>query len=330
LSVATVVAPTPDNLARAAEILRASGVVAIPTETVYGLAGMTRSLDAVRTIHRLKGRPADNPMIAHVLDARAARRVCAHWNEQCDLLANHFWPGPLTLIMPRAADVPAEAAGGRDTIAVRAPSHPVARRVLELVDAPLSAPSANMSGRTSATTAQHVAEDFRHVADLLILDGGPCAVGIESTVVDMCGGTPVVLRPGCIDALQLSEVLGRPVQIRQSSTQGASPGTASSHYAPSTPATLVARGELASVLGAQQQRCAVLAVDAQSLDASLRQRHQVLSMPAQCESYAAVLYDRLRVADASGCELILVQNPATPPLEQWAGVLDRLRRATHR
>lgn len=327
--MAEIIPATEENLARAAGVVRASGVVAFPTETVYGLGGLTHSVAAVRAIHQLKGRPADNPLIAHVLDVAGARRVCGSWSDACDRLVREFWPGPLTLIMERAKDVPPEAAGGRDTIAVRAPRHPVARRLLELVGASVSAPSANMSGRTSATTAIHVAADFPNSPDLLVLDGGPCEVGIESTVVDMTGAVPVVLRPGSVTVEQLAAVLGGVVQIRHSTMQGASPGTASSHYAPTTPALLVAREELTRVLRAQQGKCAVLAVTPRAVDVDLRDRHHVIPMPELCEAYAAVLYDRLRTADASGCSLILVQDPAMPPLAPWVGVLDRLRRATN-
>lgn len=310
--------------------MRAGEAVALPTETVYGLGGLTMLPGAVRRIYELKGRPADNPLIAHVLDAAGAQRVAATWPPAADRLAARFWPGPLTLVVPRHASVPLEATGGRDTIAVRSPQHPVARRLLELLggDA-VSAPSANLSGRTSATTAAHVAKDFAHVPDLLVLDGAPCTVGIESTVLDLTQERPAILRPGTVTAEQIAAVLGCAPHTAAATAQGASPGTALGHYAPVTPAQVVGRSDLAGHLAAAADRCAVLAVSLHALPAGEQARHIVVPMPAQAAAYAAVLYDRLRAADASGCARIIIEDPCKEPAAEWAGVRDRLQRATH-
>lgn len=331
--MAEVIEPTERNIERAAAALRDGGVVAVPTETVYGLAGRTLCERAVARIYELKGRPADNPLIAHVLGAEGARRVVAEWPEPAERLAQAFWPGPLTLVLPRGAHVPAKATGGRDTVAVRAPRHPVMRALLHRMQGdPLSAPSANLSGRTSATRAEHVARDFAHVPDLLVLDGGACEVGIESTVVRLAaGGAATVLRPGSVTAERLAEVLGQPVGSAASKGQGDSPGTDWRHYAPATPARLVERGAIARELSASGVPCAVLAVGAAGAAGAggAASPHVVIPMPETPDAYAAALYDALRRADAAGCARILIEAPAPAGSAAWLAVLDRLARATH-
>ena len=327
--MAQICPATEEHIARAAALLHQGKAVAFPTETVYGLGGRTFSPEAARLIHALKGRPASNPLIAHVLDVAGAQRVTNAWSAECTQLTSAFWPGPLTLVLPRHPDVPREATGGRDTVAVRSPQHPVARALLQAVGGePISAPSANLSGRTSATSAAHVRHDFAHVPELLILDGGACAVGIESTVLDLTAPEPTILRPGSVTAAELQAALGRPVRVREATEQGASPGTAISHYAPVTPAVLVPRGQLETFMAGQAPGCAVLMVAPHGVPPALRAHHQVFPMPELCEAYAAVLYDRLRAADASGARLIVIQDPATAD-PRWSGVRDRLRRATH-
>ncbi len=340
--MAEILSATEESVRRAAGVLRAGGVVALPTETVYGLAGLTLLPIAARRIYELKGRPANNPLIAHVLDAAGAARVVAEWPAEANALAEKFWPGPLTLVLPKHASVPLEATGGLETIAVRSPAHPVARSVLAAVGgSSLSAPSANVSGHTSATCAQHVADDFAHVPGLLVLDGGACTLGIESTVLDLSGGAhgatpraPTILRPGSVTAEQIAAVLGRTVDVARAQAQGASPGTALRHYAPNTPAVLVAHGELARVLARERARCAVLAVSLDALPAELRARHSVIVMPTGSDAYATALYDRLRHADSLGCERIVIEDPASAsaiiasPADAWGAIRDRLMRAT--
>ena len=248
--IMTVVHPVhADSITDAATRLGAGRIVAFPTETVYGLGGDTFSAPAIDAIYALKGRPADNPLIAHVTDASMALRVAAQWPDAADRLVDGYWPGPLTIVVQRHPAVPAEAAGGRDTIAVRAPAHAAARALLDAFGGPISAPSANRSGHVSPTTAAHVAADFADAADLLVLDGGPCSIGIESTVVDLASAPPRLLRPGSVTVDELRRMLPDLV-VPTIAGQEASPGTASAHYAPRRPAELVDPSALDERLGA--------------------------------------------------------------------------------
>jgi L-threonylcarbamoyladenylate synthase len=316
-----LVKPTDDLIADAATRLRDGRVVAFPTETVYGLGADTFNVDAIDRVFALKGRPLDNPLIAHVLEEQQARTVCS-WDDRCSQLAREFWPGPLTLVLPRAAAVPREATAGWPTIAVRAPAHPVARGLLAAFGRSISAPSANRSGHVSPTTARHVADDFAADADLLILDGGPCAVGIESTVLDLTGSMPSVLRPGAVSVETLRERLGE-VAIGDIAHQAASPGTTSRHYAPQTTTELVSPAELAPRLDTLRSPAVVLCFDGSAVGAP----HQAIVMPRAPEAYAARLYGALREADALRPGRIVVEQP--PSAEgMWLAVHDRLRRAT--
>jgi L-threonylcarbamoyladenylate synthase len=318
----TFAEPTPPAITTAAERLRGGGVVAFPTETVYGLGGLTRHVGALDRIYALKGRPADNPLIAHVRDATEARSIVTGWSQTCDRLAGLFWPGPLTLVLARADDVPARATAGRGTIAVRAPRHPVARALLEATGAPVSAPSANRSFGVSPTTAQHVAADFADVDDLLILDGGACEIGLESTVLDCTTDPPRVLRPGSVTRPMLVEAIGDVDEI-EATSQAASPGTSPRHYAPRTSAALVDPDELDEQLGAGSERAAVICFDASRVPSP----HRAIEMPQGAGAYARRLYAALRAADEAGCARILIECPPASN-EIWRAVLDRLRRAT--
>jgi len=225
-----IIEPNQAHIREAAERLRAGSVVAFPTETVYGLACATFDPTAIALVYELKGRPRDNPLIAHVPDADAGRSLAQHWNPTAAALCHAFWPGALTLVVERSPQVPMQASAGRSTLAVRCPAHPVAQRLLAAFGRPISAPSANRSGHISATTAQHVADDFADVAlpgmdELLIIDGGPTAMGIESTVIDVTTEPPRILRPGSITAEQIERVLEAAVETRPIAGQGASPGT---------------------------------------------------------------------------------------------------------
>ena len=316
------VKPTDDLVAEAAARLRDGRVVAFPTETVYGLGADTFRVDAIDRVYALKGRPLDNPLIAHVLDDEQARTVVTGWDDQCSRLARAFWPGPLTLVLPRAAAVPSEATAGWPTIAVRAPDHPVARALLAAFGRSISAPSANRTGHVSPTTARHVADDFAHDADLLILDGGPCAVGIESTVLDLTGSVPGVLRPGAVSVETLRDQLGE-VAIGDIAHQAASPGTTLRHYAPQTTTELVSPAELAPRLDTLRSPAVVLCFDKSAVGAP----HQTIVMPRAPDAYAARLYGALREADVLRPDRILVERP---PADKgtWLAVHDRLRRAT--
>lgn len=297
-----VVAGDAAGVARAAEAIAQHEPVAMPTETVYGLAGGTFDVEAIERIYALKGRPADNPLIAHVNSPEMARTLVQGWDDRAEALADACWPGPLTMILPRRAQVPPEAAGGRDTLAVRAPDHSVAQSLLEAVGGPLSAPSANRSGHVSPTSSAHVMDDYESVQgaeDLLILDGGPAGVGLESTVLDLSESTPTLLRPGTVTLERLESLVG-PVVDAVPWSQDRAPGTAERHYAPKTPLRLV--------------QCATKLEGAAFIE-----------LPGDPESAAAALYDLLRQADTQGArEIVIVAPPDTPP---WRAIHDRLRRA---
>ena len=318
-----LVEPTPDAIAEASRLLERGQLVVFPTETVYGLGADTRNAEAVQKIYALKGRPADNPLIAHVYDDEQARPIVARWDDRCAALSQRFWPGPLTLVLDRAEIVDPAATAGLDTIAVRAPRHVVARALLHTFGRSISAPSANRSGRVSPTSAQHVIDDFPEADELLVLDGGLCQIGIESTVLEMTGPILRVLRPGAITVEQLREVLGE-VEAPQITRQQASPGTTLRHYAPQIPAELVDTAQLAQRLAAGAP-AAVLCFDPESV----KPPHVAVSMPRSAEPYAARLYDALRIADVSGLSRILIEWPQETH-GQWASILDRLRRATGR
>ncbi|MBM4110619.1 MAG: threonylcarbamoyl-AMP synthase [Phycisphaerae bacterium] len=306
----------------AAEVLRQGGVVAFATETVYGLGARTMDESAIHKLYALKRRPTDNPLIAHVLDVATARPLIAEWPRSALTLASACWPGPLTMILRKSESVPLTATGGRDTIAIRSPRHPLARALLHAVGSPISAPSANRSGQVSPTTAEHVALDFLDEPELIVLDGGPCTLGIESTVIDLTTEVPIVRRPGSVTIERLRELLGQ-VEVDHASSQGASPGTAARHYAPETPATLVDGHDLQRALDASPEPAVVLAFEGRSVPSP----HSLLPMPRDGEQYAALLYGALRRADALGCARIVIERPEQTG-GAWDAIADRLSRAT--
>ncbi len=306
----------------AAGELRNGGVIAFATETVYGLGARTMDAGAIAKLYALKRRPADNPLIAHVLDVASARPLVADWPIEASLLASACWPGPLTMIVRKADSVPLAATGGRDTIAIRSPRHPLARALLHAVGAPVSAPSANRSGQVSPTAAEHVAQDFLDEPELLILDGGPCTLGIESTVIDLTTPVPMVRRPGSVTVERLRELLGR-VDVAHASIQSASPGTSARHYAPERPAVLVDGHDLQRALDASTEPAAVVAFEGRPVPPP----HRLVPMPRDGEQYAALLYGALRRADASGCARIVIERPEQSG-GAWDAVADRLARAT--
>ncbi|MBX3372772.1 MAG: threonylcarbamoyl-AMP synthase [Phycisphaeraceae bacterium] len=320
--------PSPQGIQEAAAQLRAGGVVAFPTETVYGLGACAFDEAAVRRIFELKGRPADNPLIVHVASAREIGQVADALTvaqravvERC---AARFWPGPLSMVLPRHPALPRVVSAGRDTVAVRSPRHPVARELLRQVGAPLAAPSANRSGGVSPTTAAHVLADFVREPDILVLDGGPCEVGLESTVLDLTSVPPRVLRPGSVTPEMLRDILPDLVDVRIAG-QDASPGTALRHYAPATPVRIVPADAVAEVAAEATERCAIVMAGGATVR-GLDPRHVIFPMPADAEAYAARLYAVLRAADALDVGCIVV---AAPPREGalWQAVHDRLSRA---
>ena len=283
--------PTPDVLARAARHLRAGELVAFPTETVYGLGADAGNEDAVRSIFAAKGRPADHPVIVHVRDATDAATWARAMPAGARRLADAFWPGPLTIILPRAAHVPDAVTGGQDSVGLRVPSHPVAQALLRAFARAggrgIAAPSANRFGRISPTTAQHVRDDLGDDV-AMIVDGGACPVGIESTIVAFVDDEPVLLRPGGIGAPELARVLGGTLRSARSDAPRAS-GTLASHYAPRTPSRLVSSDALHD-----DGTVAVLARTVAPRSA------RWIAAPRDARAYAHDLYANLRALDAMG------------------------------
>ena len=316
--------PTPANIAMCAERLRRGLPVAFPTETVYGLGCDSKSEAAVGEVYRLKQRPQSNPLIAHVAHPAMARAAVVGWDVRCTRLAEAFWPGPLAIILPRRSEICAASVGGRTSVAVRAPAHPVALALIEAFGGPVSAPSANRSGRVSPTTAAHVAEEFADVADLPILDGGACEVGLESTVLDLSRARPMILRPGAVTAKDLEPFLGA-VAAPEIAGQTGSPGTSASHYAPATPTELVPDAQLAARLA--QASGPVAVVGAASV--AIAPPHQHFPLPTHADAYAQLLYATLRRADHAGAQTILIVAPAARD-GLWNAIHDRLRRAAAR
>lgn len=315
-------------LMRAADVLRAGGLVAIPTETVYGLAAVATDAAAVRRIFAAKERVATNPLIVHVADAAMARGLAAEWPTSAEALATALWPGPLTLVVPRATRIPDEVTAGGTTVALRCPAHRLTRRLITLLGAPLAAPSANRSLAVSPTTAAHVIDSLGARVDL-VLDGGPCAHGIESTVVDCTVSPPRVLRPGPVSAAALSATLGVEVGAAGSDAEtgpARSPGRLARHYAPRTPLESPARpAERVAALLASGARVGWLTCDTVAEPLASSPGLVVMAMPADSAAYAARLYAALHELDALGLDA-LVADPL-PDTDAWRAVRDRLQRA---
>lgn len=304
---------------RAAEILKRGGLVAFPTETVYGLGADASSEEAVARLYATKRRPADHPVIVHFADADSAFTWAREVPEGARKLAARFWPGPLTLILKKSAKAGDFVSGGQDTVGLRVPAHPVAQELLRAFGGGIAAPSANRFGQVSPTTAAHVRDDLGGDAEL-VLDGGPSEVGIESTIVDLSGAQAVLLRPGRISAAELEAVLGSRVLAKPSDSPRHSGGL-ERHYAPRTPARLVPTHELDLDIVRLGAKVAVLAFS--------RPDERVkywLRMPREPQAYAQRLYAALRELDSTQCEMILIEAPPEAP--EWAGVRDRLERAT--
>jgi L-threonylcarbamoyladenylate synthase len=311
------------DIEKAVAVLRAGGLVAFPTETVYGLGADASNPDALRKIFAAKGRPQDHPLIVHVADAVQLANWARDIPPPAARLAKRFWPGPLTIILRRAPHVSDLVTGGQDTVALRVPSHPVAQALLRAFGGGVAAPSANRFGRVSATTAGHVRHEFGAAVDC-VLDGGAADVGIESTIVDLSGARPALLRPGWITAAQLEQALGAALVAPDAQSPRA-PGTLAKHYAPQTPLMMMEDDlliELATSLSRQGKRVAVLARSArQPLLANI----VWIAAPADAAGYAHDLYVNLRRLDEAGCDAILVERP--PQEAAWAAIADRLSRA---
>jgi L-threonylcarbamoyladenylate synthase len=307
------------DLDEAVAVLRRGGLVAFPTETVYGLGADASNSAAVGRLFTVKRRPRAHPLIVHLGHADWLEDWAIDVPTEARQLAECFWPGPLTLILKRNARVHDDVTGGQETVGLRVPGHPLALALLQRFGRGVAAPSANRFGRVSPTTADHVRADLGTEVDL-ILDGGPCDVGIESAIVDLSRGVPTLLRPGQLSTAQLEEVIGITLQPPGASAPRA-PGTLESHYAPRTPLEVVAQDTLEDRLRATELPVAVLA--ASKPDSRNVVRFVQASIDA--DTYARRLYEWLRVLDAAGAALMLVERPPDAPA--WAGIRDRLQRA---
>ncbi|MEZ5141694.1 MAG: L-threonylcarbamoyladenylate synthase [Acidimicrobiales bacterium] len=316
-----------DDPRAGAEVLRRGGLVAFPTETVYGLGADAADAGAVGRIFSVKGRPADHPLIVHlgrsatldpwVLDVPLAAR----------LLAEAFWPGPLTLVLARSSLVPDAVTGGRPTVGLRVPDHPLALELLDVFGGGVAAPSANRFGQVSPTTAADVVADLGPDVDY-VLDGGPCRVGVESTIVDLSGDEPEVLRPGGVGIERLAEVLGAPPRMWLGDSPARAPGMLAAHYAPRARVEVVAEEEVvdrAAALAGGGRRVAVLAP--RTVDGLDDVDVLELEPAGSPDEYASVLYARLRQADRLGADVVVAVPP--PPVGVGVAVADRLRRAAH-
>jgi L-threonylcarbamoyladenylate synthase len=318
--------PDPEIIGRAAELLRGGRLVAFPTETVYGLGANALDPAAVARIYAAKGRPKYNPLIVHLADVGQVSTVAGGWNETAERLARAFWPGPLTLVLPKTDAVPEGVTAGLPTVAVRVPRHLVANTLLAAAGIPVAAPSANRSTQVSPTTGQHVLRSLGDAVDL-ILDAGPTPVGIESTVVDLTTPIPTLLRPGSITLDELTRVVGR--VERKTNVVGDSarpaPGMLEKHYAPRAKVLLVAPHDVG--IRVEHERANGLHVGALVVHASVEPTPEIITMPADPAGYAAALYASLHTLDDAGCDVIVVEK--LPETNAWLAVRDRLTRAAH-
>lgn len=311
-------------IAEAAGVLRASGLVAFPTETVYGLGANAEDAAAVGRVFAVKGRPPTHPLIVHIARADQLDDWAADVPEPARVLAERFWPGPLTLVLRRSPRIPDATTGGLETAAIRVPNHPVALALLSAFGGGVAAPSANRFGSVSPTTAAHVRAELGDAVDL-VLDGGPCAVGVESTIVDVTGGEPTILRPGGVTREDLEAALDRPLAVPGSSSIRV-PGQHPSHYAPRARVVLVAPDDV--VVEAERahdrgERVGVLLPPA--VAGAEVKAHAVVAVPASTAAYAHRLYGFLREFDREGCDLVVASLPEEHGL--GLAIANRLRRA---
>lgn len=308
--------PSRAEIEHAVALLRAGKLVAFPTETVYGLGANALDAAAVSRIFEAKGRPASSPIIVHVNSLEMVRVVAADWPPTAQILAQRFWPGPLTLVLKKQPAVPAPVTAGLDTVGVRMPSHPVALALIEAAQIPIAAPSANRFTELSPTTAEHVRRGLGDRVDY-VLDGGPCAVGIESAVLSLAEGVAVLLRPGGVSRQQIEAVIG-PIAVQTKAPVEAhpSPGMCRRHYSPRTKLLLVRNGEVP-----QEGAGAYL----QLHRPPRREVREIVLMPAGAAEYAAQLYRTLHDLDSRSYDWIAVDTPDDRP--EWEAISDRLRRA---
>jgi len=305
-----------DEVRRAGELIRAGRLVAFPTETVYGLGANALDAGAVARIFEAKGRPSTSPLIVHAASIEMARELAAEWPEAAEILGRRFWPGPLTLVLPKQPCVPGIVTAGLATVGLRVPANPIALELIRAAGVPIAAPSANRFSELSPTTAEHVRAGLGAAVDL-ILDGGPTTVGIESTVLSLEGSRATLLRPGMVSQREIEELIG-PVSIAGDPGAGShpSPGMHHRHYSPRTPVILVRCGRVP-----ERGRGAYLSLSEEpAAPVATRVR-----MPLSAAAYAAVLYGTMHRLDGEGLDWIAVEHP--PEGSEWAGILDRLERA---
>ena len=340
-SVPCIEPPTEDTVTRAVAWLRAGEIIGLPTETVYGLAADASNADAVAKIYAAKGRPVDHPLIVHVGSAEAAKTWAATWPQAAEKLAAAFWPGPMTLIVKRASHVLDAVTGGQDTVGLRVPSHPVAQAVMRefangkpstSAASGLAAPSANQFGQVSATTAEHVAAEFPDLM-LLILDGGACDVGVESTIVDVSGDTVRILRPGRVRANEIEQVLGVALShVSDDATDAPRvSGSLASHYSPRTPTIMLEERRLRTQLRAFRQaqdrgpsRCVIT----HSFDVEPSEKLRAIRLAGDAQTWEYELYGLLRSLDSERYGQLIIEAPPQGP--EWDAVNDRVQRATQR
>lgn len=319
----------PNAISAAVDALATGELIGLPTETVYGLAADASNPAAVAKIFATKGRPTDHPLIVHVADARAVAHFVPQVPDFAQRLIDQFWPGPLTVILPRREGVAEAAAGGHPTIGLRCPSHPVAQALLKAAAERgilgVAAPSANRFGRVSPTSAAHVADEFGDT--LLVLDGGACSVGIESAIIDCTRGAPVVLRPGQLTRSEIERAAGTPVLGKDelSAANPQAPGTLAAHYAPNARVRLMNAGELRAALDLLGAEAPTIAVWSRSELRSASSQVILRRMPAEAADAAQQLFSVLREFDDRGATLIWIEVPPDSP--EWEGVRDRLARA---
>ncbi len=314
---------TQKELEEAVTALRNGDLVAFPTETVYGLGANARDAAALRKIFEAKGRPADHPLILHLDNVRFLPRWVAEVPPQVEPLAKAFWPGPLTLVLRRSEECSDVLTGGQDTVAIRIPSHPMAQQLLTAFGGGIAAPSANRYGRVSPTRPEHVREELGDAVGL-ILDGGECMIGVESTILSLAGPKPRLLRPGSITQAQIEAVIG-PIEVGADAAAPRVPGSTAQHYSPSTAVAIVPPTLLESRIDTLLRDARRVAVLAQRPPRKAQQGVTWINAGRRLDVYQRDLYANLRSLDKAGADLILVEE--VPALPEWAAVRDRLARA---
>lgn len=323
-----IVSSSDISIRNATSILKNGGVVAFPTETVYGLGADAANPEAVKRIFQMKERPADHPLIVHLANLSALDKWAINIPTLAYRLAERFWPGPLTLILHKALDVPYEVTGGQETVGIRIPNHPVAMKLIEAFGGGLAAPSANLFGRLSPTRADHVQNQLGGLVDM-VLDGGACLVGLESTIINLTSDTPQILRPGGVSLSELSEVLKRDINVDSGNDHLRVPGSLEGHYSPLTPLQIMSFAEMSEFLCKEKRdmiRAGFLLYSDGLINKAKESNLEYRSISRDYDVYSRCLYDLLHSLDSLNLERIFVEKP--PADLEWMAVTDRLKRAS--